>query len=151
MIKIFRFSHDLLFFCYVSSSYCSCLGECSSAELLHTLAAWHSSVPHHVAILQHTGDSLGAVCLDEALIAGEGHGAAQQEAFAVALPVDGNARIVALVVSECCQGRDIHGQPGYASCSAVKSTNSFWKTNPLVWGRSWLDNHNLCSHFNLSL
>jgi len=75
-------------------------GQCCILTL--TFAAGHGVVPHHVAVLQDAGDGLGAVGLDEALLAQEGDGAAQLQALPEALAVDGHAGVRTLVVAERC-------------------------------------------------
>lgn len=71
-------------------------------EGLVTFTAGHGVVPHDVAVLQDAGDGLRAVGLDEALFAGEGHGAAQLQAVPEALPVHWHTGVGALVVAEGC-------------------------------------------------
>lgn len=65
-----------------------------------TFATWNGVIPNNVAILEDARDSLRAVGLHEALLAEEGDGAAQLKVLAVALPVDGDAGIGALVVAK---------------------------------------------------
>lgn len=72
-----------------------------------TFAAWHGGAPHHVAVLQGTGDGLRALRPDEAVVALEGHRAAQQEPVPGALSIDGDAGVVALVLTERWTGEGV--------------------------------------------
>lgn len=65
-----------------------------------TFTAQYGTVPHHAALLQNTGDGLGALRPEEAFVTQEGDGAAQLQAVTEPLAVNGHARIWALVVSE---------------------------------------------------
>lgn len=79
--------------------------HCPSPEAL-TFTAQHGAIPHHAALLQNTGDGLGALRPEEAFVTQEGDGAAQLQAVTKPLAINWNAGIRALVMSEGW-GRDV--------------------------------------------
>lgn len=78
--------------------------ERGGAGLTFTLG--NEPAPHGLALRQLAGDGVGALRLDEALLAHHRDGAAQLEAVAEAPTVDGHSRVGALVVPERWGGRE---------------------------------------------
>lgn len=65
-----------------------------------TFAAGHGRAPDHVPVLPHARDGLGALRLDKAIVTVERNRTAKQEPVPETPPVDGDARVVALVLTE---------------------------------------------------
>lgn len=65
-----------------------------------TFASEHRVVPDHVSFLQDAGDGFRAMGPDEAVVAQEGHGAAELQAVPKPLPVHRDAGVGTFVVSE---------------------------------------------------
>lgn len=68
---------------------------------IFTFTFWDRPTPHDFSSFELTGDGLGSLGFDETILADHRDGAAKLKTVSEAASVDGNARVRALIMTEC--------------------------------------------------